>query len=801
MRTKNFKSGHLTLATVSLLMLSVYLPALVLAQPGPPTDIIQAVSPSSANQGESNLLVTITLKSQGAPPSEVIPIGVRIGNLEGDNIQRTQLTVTAVFNIPKNETTGKKTVSVEFPAPNNQTVVFSKENSFEILASGEDDPPTTEAPTIAQHPQSRTVTPGFSATFTVVADGTAPLTYQWQKDNENINATNNTSYTIASADNNDEGAYRCVVSNAYGTRTSNSATLAVTVKEGSSTSSSYVIVDTDQSRCYNNSQQISAPQTGASFYGQDAQYDGVQPSYQDNSDGTITDLKTGLMWQQDPGNKKTYDEAVAGANNFYLAGYNDWRLPTIKELYSLILFNGIDPSGYEGSSTSGLVPFIDTDFFEFEYGNTSAGERIIDSQWITSTEYVGGDNVFGVNFADGRIKGYGTGPMPGQSEGKGFFVIYVRGNTNYGKNNFVDNGDGTISDRATGLMWMENDSQTGMVWQDALSYSENLDVAGYSDWRLPNAKELQSIVDYTRSPSTTGSAAIDPVFNATSITNEAGSSDYPFYWSSTTHVNWRSSGSAVYVAFGRALGYMNSQWTDVHGAGSQRSDPKSGDPSDWPTGNGPQGDAIRIYNFVRCVRNSASVSPSTPVEFGTVESNWLPSESSVTLTWTTVSESNNFGFEVERSVESDWEKIGFVKGSGTTSNANTYQLIDELNEGENNISSIQYRIKQIDNDGSFVYSDVTTVQITKPVKISLFQNYPNPFNPETNISFIMPKYEKVTLKIYNVLGKHITTLVDSHLPAGKHFYKWQADDLPSGIYYYTVKTATFSETKKMVLLR
>ena len=119
---------------------------------------------------------------------------------------------------------------------------------------------------------------------------------------------------------------------------------------------------------------------------------------------------------------------------------------------------------------------------------------------------------------------------------------------------------------------------------------------------------MQSLVDSTRSPDTTDSAAIDPIFNSTAITDEGGDTDYPYYWTSTTHANERSGGNAAYIAFGEALGWMTSPrggtatLMDVHGAGAQRSDPKSGDPDDWPTGHGPQGDAIRIYNHVRCVR-------------------------------------------------------------------------------------------------------------------------------------------------------------------------------------------------------
>jgi hypothetical protein len=354
----------------------------------------------------------------------------------------------------------------------------------------------------------------------------------------------------------------------------------------------YTIVDTGQTKFYDNTSVISAPSEGEAFYGQDARYQGNQPSYQDNGDGTVSDLNTRLMWQQDPDDKMTYAEAVAGASSFNLAGYDDWRLPTIKELYSLILFSGIDPPA-EGTATT-AVPFIDTDYFNFEYGDTSAGERIIDAQYWSGTEYVsttmgGNATVFGVNFADGRIKGYprdiGPGGQPDTQ-----FVRYVRGNPDYGVNDFTDNGDGTITDAATGLMWSEADSGVGMNWEDALAWVQQMNeenYLGYSDWRLPNDKELQSIVDYTRSPATTNSAAIDPVFQVTSIIDERGGTNYPFYWTGTTHVSIvGSGGTAVYIAFGEAFGYMNS-WVDVHGAGAQRSDPKTGDPDDYPNGRGP----------------------------------------------------------------------------------------------------------------------------------------------------------------------------------------------------------------------
>ena len=395
----------------------------------------------------------------------------------------------------------------------------------------------------------------------------------------------------------------------------------------------YAIVDTGQTTFYDNTTVISEPAVGDAFYGQDAQYDGNQPSYTLSTDGlTVEDNVTGLTWTQsadlnddgdiEAADKLTYDQAMAypdTLNSIAYGGYTDWRLPSIEELYSLIDFSGVDPSGYEGTDTSGLVPFIDTDYFEFAYGDTSAGERIIDAQMASSTLYVGNTRMlFGVNFADGRIKGYGLEFMGAD---KTFYTYFVRGNTDYGENQFVDNGDSTITDVATGLMWSQDDSGVGMDWEDALAWVEQMNdenYLGHDDWRLPNVKELQSIVDYTRSPSTTSSAAINPVFNTTSITIEDGSTDYPYFWSGTTHANWTNDPgmAAAYVAFGEGSGFMESmppgsgnyEFVDVHGAGAQRSDPKSGDPNDWPTGNGPQGDAIRIYNFVRLVRD-ADTSP------------------------------------------------------------------------------------------------------------------------------------------------------------------------------------------------
>ncbi len=411
----------------------------------------------------------------------------------------------------------------------------------------------------------------------------------------------------------------------------------------------YAVVDSGQEIFYDNRDEIAETSPGEAFYGQDAQFPGNRPAYTGNGDGTVTDTVTGLMWLASPDlngdgeinvdDKMTHADAAANADGFEFAGYSDWRLPSVKELYSLILFSGKDCSGWSGTDTSVLVPFIDTGYFAFGYGDTEAGERVIDAQFATSTIYAGltmhgAETMFGVNFADGRIKGYPKDAMHGQDQGKLFYVLYVRGNPDYGANDFIDNGDGTVTDAATGLMWAQEDNGEAVSWEEALAWAERMNGESYlgcSDWRVPSVKEFQSIVDYSHSPSETGSPAIDPLFSCSVITDEGGGENWPFYWSGTTHATMVDGGYAAYVAFGEALGWMrdfggNYSLLDVHGAGAQRSDPKTGDPADYPYGHGPQGDVIRIYNHVRLVRD-AEIGPTgvgggesdAPVEFAVLE--------------------------------------------------------------------------------------------------------------------------------------------------------------------------------------
>ena len=381
--------------------------------------------------------------------------------------------------------------------------------------------------------------------------------------------------------------------------------LAILLLTVSSFALPYTVVGTGQTTCYDTARPIAPPQPGAACYGQDAQLPGPTPAYRDNGDGTVTDLNTGLMWVKARGEKVTWSEAKAGAATCAVGGYRDWRMPTIKELYSLINF-----TGHVFRTAQESTPYLDARYFEFKYGEggQGMGQRLIDCQDWSVTRYIGTvmngvKPVFGVNFADGRIKSYPDQTPRGENR---LYIRYVRGNMQYGVNDFADNGDGTVTDRATGLQWAQADSGAGMDWPTALAWVQARNAEkylGHNDWRLPNAKELQSIVDYTRVP------AIDPVFRITKLP----SGEYPYFWSSTTHIDGppgRQYGSVVYVAFGRALGWMafppnfTLQLIDVHGAGAQRSDPKVGNPADYPQGHGPQGDDVRINNCVRLVRTA-----------------------------------------------------------------------------------------------------------------------------------------------------------------------------------------------------
>ncbi len=189
---------------------------------------------------------------------------------------------------------------------------------------------------------------------------------------------------------------------------------------------------------------------------------------------------------------------------------------------------------------------------------------------------------------------------------------------------------------------------------------------------------------------------------------------------------------------------------------------------------------------------------------------------SVELKWITATELNNKGFEVQKSQRSnvksqDWNTIAFIPGKGTSAEKNYYSFVDKNNESGEYI----YRLKQIDFNGSFTFSEVVEVNLNSPFEIILDQNYPNPFNPSTKISWQSPVSSWQTLKVYDILGNDVATLVDEYRKAGSYEVEFNAVEtrrgvsLPSGIYFYQLRLVdpssssgqNFVETKKMILAK
>jgi len=241
------------------------------------------------------------------------------------------------------------------------------------------------------------------------------------------------------------------------------------------------VPDTGQTQSYTNT------------FGEDSDYTCNPHSYTVISNGVVKDNVTGLEWQQAtaPGTY-TWQQAIDYCNNLSLGGKDDWRLPTMKELSTLV-----------DSSIPYPGPTINTNYFP----NTVASYY-----WSSTTVAYSTFYAWGVDFGYGYVYNYNKTGY--------YYVRAVRGGQS--SNNFVDNSDGTISDTSTGLMWQKATAPGTYTWEQALSYCENLTLGGHSDWRLPNRNELQSIVDYSR---------YNPAIDTTYFPGTVAS----VYWSSTTY--------------------------------------------------------------------------------------------------------------------------------------------------------------------------------------------------------------------------------------------------------------------------
>lgn len=386
-----------------------------------------------------------------------------------------------------------------------------------------------------------------------------------------------------------------------------------------------LVADSNLTLCYNNrGEEMTCPAIGESFSGQDAQYEGTPPSFSLICDETaVLDNNTGLIWERAHHPERVnYTTAEAACENLDIGDYDDWRMPSIRELLSI--------SDWSGSQHIDGAFYLDDDFFDFDYPDlddddlTGTHSNQMMGQTWSSTPRPDDENPpttahYFYNFLDAHIKSASV-----ERESVELFYRCVRGAEDTLDSDFTDNSDQTVTDNANGLMWQKANGQQSegdyqFYWRDALAYCEGLELANHTDWRLPSVVELQSLVDYDP-PDWDGTRMVldTTVFEfnlpagkdletAPTTSPPDGNSVAPFFWSSTSHGDTLQ--FAAYVCFGPCWAVETGNFNnDIHGPGAQRADPKDdqgGNLWDRIGGSiGDQEDVVQVDDFVRCVRDA-----------------------------------------------------------------------------------------------------------------------------------------------------------------------------------------------------
>jgi hypothetical protein len=381
----------------------------------------------------------------------------------------------------------------------------------------------------------------------------------------------------------------------------------------------FALADANQAECYDPlGDVIDCPASDGRFYGQDAQYSTLAASYTPMCDGAVVvDDNTGLQWEAAHHEGTYYGTAEAWCEDLTLGGADDWRMPTITELLSISEWNGsqhVDGAFYlDGSVFDFDYPDLDDDDLTGTHSNQMMGQTWSSTR-RSDQDDPAMDSVYFFNFLDAHIKSNSAAATSGTISL--LFYRCVRGAEL--DNSFTANDDGTVSD-AAGLVWQASNGSVGgelqMDWETALAYCEDLGLADRTDWRLPDVKELQSIVEYAPVDWDENRMALDTsIFDFelpegkdlhTSPTTSPpdGTSVAPYFWSSTTHGD--NTSNAAYVCFGSCWAIEDQGMdSDVHGPGALRSDPKDDQQGQlWAhtESMGDQLDAVQVYNFVRCV--------------------------------------------------------------------------------------------------------------------------------------------------------------------------------------------------------
>ncbi len=216
---------------------------------------------------------------------------------------------------------------------------------------------------------------------------------------------------------------------------------------------------------------------------------------------------------------------------------------------------------------------------------------------------------------------------------------------------------------------------------------------------------------------------------------------------------------------------------------------------------------VQAYNLLGVSPYSNIVTATTiiPVELTSFVA--TANEKEISIVWSTATELNNRGFDLERKLDADWQKVAFVEGKGTTTQQSDYSYSDKFSYASFQ-GTVQYRLKQMDFNGTITYSNVISVEVDfTPKEYTLYQNYPNPFNPSTTIKFALPFDSNVRIAVYNLLGEQVDVIFEQVKEVGYHNVSWNASGLASGVYFYTIEAKSldglknFSSVKKMMLVK
>ncbi|MDT8448333.1 MAG: DUF1566 domain-containing protein [bacterium] len=348
----------------------------------------------------------------------------------------------------------------------------------------------------------------------------------------------------------------------------------------------YTLPDTGQRTCYDQSgDQISCPASTADAYGQDAQYSQGRDFILCGHHKVFFDNQTGLYWVRGTQSRTTYEAASTACDGLEIDQLSNWRLPNLRELSSLLDYSGTVDASSSGAPSNPFI--IDNLAFSYDSSSDTTGDQTIQmmgQSWTSTARPDLTSSHYTVNFLTGNIESDNTSDSTADA-----FYRCVQGTEQGMVSRYTSLGDGTSQDATTDLMWQQTASNTRYSWQEALAYCEGLELGGYTDWRLPNISELQSLVDY-------GNATVGLDTQYFGYSHDTGTLGY--YWSGTT--DEETPAYAFYVCFGPC---SNADSTaDVMGPGAVRSGPKYDD-GNLPTSIGAYQDYVQASNYVRCVRN------------------------------------------------------------------------------------------------------------------------------------------------------------------------------------------------------